>query len=154
MNTEVIIMFILLLIVLILMITINESLLIYSGNYYKCNIRMKSKFIKVSDETVVPGYERLYLIPYQNKHFIMTSKGKILGIKLNSDKEELIIGGIPIIIENGVFGKYNLVDNTKQKISQSMITDPLLDIEVHLLLPISPVKVLKNILDTSIKSLK
>ena len=143
-----------LLIVLILMITINESLLIYSGNYYKCNIRMKSKFIKVSDETVVPGYERLYLIPYQNKHFIMTSKGKILGIKPNSDKEELIIGGIPIIIENGVFGKYNLVDNTKQKISQSMITDPLLDIEVHLLLPISPVKVLKNILDTSIKSLK
>ena len=154
MNTEVIIMFVLLLIVLILMITINESLLIYSGNYYKCNIRMKSKFIKVSDETVVPGYERLYLIPYQNKHFIMTSKGKILGIKPNSDKEELIIGGIPIIIENGVFGKYNLVDNTQQKISQSMITDPLLDIEVHLLLPISPVKVLKNILDTSIKSLK
>lgn len=154
MNIEVIIMFVLLLIVLILMITINESLLIYSGNYYKCNIRMKSKFIKVSDETVVPGYERLYLIPYQNKHFIMTSKGKILGIKPNSDKEELIIGGIPIIIENGVFGKYNLVDNTKQKISQSMITDPLLDIEVHLLLPISPVKVLKNILDTSIKSLK
>lgn len=147
-------MFVLLLIVLILMITINESLLIYSGNYYKCNIRMKSKFIKVSDETVVPGYERLYLIPYQNKHFIMTSKGKILGIKPNSDKEELIIGGIPIIIENGVFGKYNLVDNTQQKISQSMITDPLLDIEVHLLLPISPVKVLKNILDTSIKSLK
>ena len=154
MNTEVIIMFVLLLIVLILMITINESLLVYSGNYYKCNIRMKSKFIKVSDETVVPGYERLYLIPYQNKHFIMTSKGKILGIKPNSDKEELTIGGIPIIIENGVFGKYNLVDNTKQKIYQSMITDPLLDIEVHLLLPISPVKVLKNILDTSIKSLK
>ena len=128
MNIELTIFVVLFIIALILLVTIDLKLLVYSGNYYKCNIKINGSFTKSSDDVLVDGFERFDLIPYKDKHFIFNSKGYYL----SHDGTNYSMNGYPVTIQNGIVYIQN---------------QPLTTLDIRLLLPIAKIERLKKIAD-------
>jgi hypothetical protein len=129
MNRACIAFIVLLVVAIILLLTVDLKLLIYSGNYYKCNLKLNGSFVKTSDDILVDGYQRFYLVPYKDKHYIMTSKGKFLGY--DSNEKKFAINKGPLYIQNGIV--------------RTHYKEALSNVEVRLLIPIYEVKPLKEI---------